>query len=132
MNKNLKIEINNWQCGQALVTLLIFIVVALSITTAATVLIVNSSLSTTQLEESTLAHQVAESGMENALLRMLRNPAYAGETLTVGEGTATITVSGTNPKTITSVGRVGTHQRTVQVVADYSSILNIVSWREVF
>lgn len=118
--------------GQSLVTLLVFMMIAISVTSAATVLIVNSSLATSELEESEIAYNVAESGIENALLRMLRNPNYTGETLAVGSGTATITITGTNPKTIVSEGRVGNFIRKVQVVADYSSILNITSWQEIY
>lgn len=131
------IKKNTSKSGQALVTLLIFIIIAISVTSAATVLIINSSLGTSELEESTLAYQVAESGAENALLRLLRDPNYLStpgstEVLTVGEGNATITVTGINPKTIVSEGRVDNFVRKVQVVMDYSSILSVTSWEEIY
>jgi len=118
--------------GQALVSLLVFSVIAMAIISAATVLIVNSMYGTTSLERGSIAKQIAESGAENAILRLLRDPGYTGETLPVGDGTATITVSGANPRVITSQGRSGDYLRTVQITADYTNILNIISWKEIY
>lgn len=120
------------QKGQALITLLIFVVVALTVTATATVLFVSNSQATTKLEVGLNALDIAESGAENALIRLLRDSTYTGETLPVGSGTATITVTGTNPKTITSTGRMGNFTRIIQVVVSYSSILTVTSWKEIY
>jgi hypothetical protein len=119
--------------GSALVLLLLFTSVAITITTAATVLTISSTQSSSagQISQSVLS--VAESGAENALLRLLRNPGYSGETLTVGDGQATINVTGTSPYTIVSTGRIGSHTRTVQVTASYvGGILTVGSWSEIY
>src|SRR5476649_2444851 len=102
------------QKGQALITLLFFVIIAVTITTGAAIVVMTNTLNETRLQQSTLAYSVAESGSEN---RLLRNPNYTGETLTVGSGTATITVTGggANPYIITSKGQVGNYIRTVQV-----------------
>lgn len=122
-----------FKTGQALITLLIFVVVALTVTTTATILIISSGRNTTRLEMGLTALNIAESGAENAILRLLRDPDYTGEPdLTIGEGTAAITITGTNPKTITSEGRIGNFVRRVEVVVSYSSILNITSWKEIY
>ena len=119
--------------GQALITLLFFMAVAITITSAATIVIVVNSLSVTKFEQSMSAYYVAESGAENAMLRLLRNPIYTGETLPVGLGSAFIQVTGSDPKTITSEGTVGNFKRKIQVVAGYASgILTATSWKEVF
>lgn len=122
------------QEGQALVTLLFFMVITIIITSAAIIIIIVNTQSTTKSEQGLLALQIAESGMENALLRLLRDPNYSGEpALTVGNGTATITISGTNPKTIVSKATLGSFVRTVQVeVEDLNGILTINSWKESF
>lgn len=119
--------------GQTLITLLVFIVVAFSITTAATMMLLNSSQNATRLEVGTSALQVAESGMDNALIRLLRDPSYTGETLTVGEGTAVITVTGSGPYTLTSVGTVGRNVRKLQVTANYSGVQLVITppWQEI-
>ncbi len=118
--------------GQTLVTLLVFIVVATAVTSTAVAVLINTTRSSSIIGESITATQIADSGAENALLRLLRDPNYTGETLTVGNGTATITVSGSNPKTINSVGKIGDFQKTVQVVVTYNSTMSVTSWSYVY
>lgn len=121
------------QAGQSLVILLMFVTVAMMVSLAAAALTSFSITSASNTEVSTLARDLAETGMENALLRLLRDPSYTGETLTLPNGTATITVTGSSTKTISSVGRSGNFMWTVQVVAPYSNgILSIGSWTDVF
>ncbi|MBI4226099.1 hypothetical protein HY612_03210 [Candidatus Roizmanbacteria bacterium] len=118
--------------GQTLLMLLVFMIIAITVTSAATTLILVNSSNTQKMEGGTVAYHLAESGVENALLRLLRNPNYTGETLNINEGTATITVTGSNPYTITSIGRNGNFSRTLQVVVNYNGNMTISSWREVF
>lgn len=119
--------------GQVLVILLFFMVITIMITTASVTLIILNSQGASRSEQGEMTWEIAESGAENALLRLLRDPNYQGETLTVGDGTATITVTGTDPLTITSVGKLNTFSRTVRVVAGYTNfILSLQSWNEVY
>lgn len=122
--------------GQTLVMLLVFMTVAITVTAASVALSIDNSRAASKVEVSGLAAAAAESGIENALLRLLRNPGFTGETLTVGDGTATITVTGTNPIIITSTGESGGFVRRVQVTASYAGdanmILNIDSWQEIY
>lgn len=130
MSKGIKFSINN---GQAMVTLLFFMIVAITITSAAVTVIISHSLSTSKLQETVITLDIAESGTENAILSLLRNPNYTGETLTVGDGTVEIQVAGTNPKVITSKGVSHNFSRTLQIQAIYSNnILSITSWKELF
>jgi hypothetical protein len=119
-------------CGQALVTLLIFMVIAVTVTAAAVSLVIINSVSTSKTQQAALVYSVAESGAENAVLRLLRNPFYTGETLAIGDGTAVITVTGTNPKIITSTGTIGTFKRTIEIqVSLTNNIMTIQSWKEI-
>lgn len=123
----------NSKQGQTLLMLLVFMIIAITITSAATMLIVVNSANTQKLEGGSIAYQIAESGIENALLRLLRNPNYTGEArLTIGSGTADISVSGSNPYTITSIGKSGSFSRTLQVIVNYNGNMTISSWREVY
>lgn len=123
----------NSEKGQTLITLLIFVVVAVSVTTAAIMLTVMSSSKATARQESTITYNIAESGAENALMRLIRDTNYSGETLPVGNGTALVTVTGTNPKTIRSTGTNGNFQRTVEITVNYTNnILTVSSWKEVY
>ena len=92
-----------------------------------------NSLTITRTQEGILTDEMAESGAENALLRLLRDPSYTGETLTIDTGTVTVVVTGAATKTITSTATSGNFVRKVQVVAGYTNgIFSITSWQEVF
>lgn len=121
------------EIGQTLVTLLLFMVIVITITSAViTVSIVNSQ-SLTRFEQGTEAYYVAESGAENALLRILRNPSYAGETLPVGNGAAVIQVTSGATTTITSTGQIGNFVRKIEVAVSFPSGTMVVnSWKEVY
>lgn len=119
--------------GQSLVILLVFMAIAVTVTSAAVVMMIVGSTAASKYEQGQTAYATAESGAENALLRLLRDPNYGGETLTIGSATATITVTGTDPKTITSTGVSGEFSRQIRVVIGYNSgILTVTSWNEVF
>ncbi len=119
--------------GQALVVLLMFVTVAMMVAVTATLLSSYSLAATTRTEQSQSAVDVSESGMENALIRLLRDPDYAGETLTLPDGIATITVTGSSTKTITSKGTVGNFIHTVVATVSYANgIYTITSWVDSF
>lgn len=118
--------------GQMLVTLLFFMVISITIVSAAVIMIIVNASGATSVAQGVDAYYIAESGIENGVLRLLRNPSYTGEVMTVSNGTATITVTGTEPKTVTSVGRIGDYVRTIRAVVGYTNnILTVQSWREI-
>lgn len=119
--------------GQALVSLLFFIGIAVIVTSAAVVIIVTNNLAASKFELGNLAFGVAESGAENALLKLLRDPNYTGETLAVGGGDAIITVGGGAQKVITIQGTVNDFVRTIEVRVSYTdNVLSVTSWKEIF
>lgn len=122
--------------GQALVLLLVFASIAITITSAAVIMIAVNSATTTKADIGNTTLDVAESGTENALLRLLRDPNYGGETirdLPVTGGVIDITVSpGNFPKTITSIGTYNNFKRTIQVAVGYNNNQYTVnSWKEI-
>jgi len=120
------------QRGQALITLIFFIIIALTVIAAAVVVILTSSTSASNLEVGTDAYYAAEAGIENALLRLDRNSAYAGETLQIGSATVVIQVTAGNPITILSTATQGNFVRKIQAQAVYTNtMLNVSSWKEV-
>ncbi len=133
MQKNSQFSTLNSQLkkGQTLVMLLVFIAVATAITTAAVTLIISSGKSVTSLKEGGDVFKAAESAAENAYLRLLRNPFYTGETLTIDGATTVSTVTGSDTKTITAVAIRGNHRRSVVVTAGYTGgIFSVQSWVE--
>lgn len=124
-------QVHQQSSGQALVVLLMFVTVAMMVSVAATLLSSYALSATTRLEQSQTALDVSESGMENALLRLLRDPFYGGETLTLPSGVATITVTGGSTKTITSVGTAGNFMHTTVATVLYSNgVYSITSWSD--
>lgn len=118
--------------GQTLIIFLIYILVAIIVTSAAVGVLLTSSKNTDKVYQGSGAYGIAESGAETAMLKLLRDPSYTGDTLTVGTGTATITITGTNPKIIISKGTLDNFTRTVQVTIDTSNnVLTVTSWKQI-
>lgn len=111
-----------------------FMVIASTVTAAAVVLIMTGSTAATRYQQGIATMQIAESAGENALLRLLRNPNYTGETMSVDGGSAVITVTGTTTKTVNITATNGNFTRKVQIVAGYNAGKLSVTppWLEVF
>jgi hypothetical protein len=119
--------------GMALVSVLVFSVVAMIVITAAMSLTLATSQSNQQFMQGQQALSNAESGVENALIQLLRNPNYVGETLTLPDGTATILASGSNPKVVNVSGVAGSAVRKLRVtISTTAGVSEIVSWQEIF
>ncbi len=130
MIKNKK---NVYENGQALITLIFFVIIILTITTASVIILAINLSSATKLQEATLAYYIAEGGLENAILRVLRDPNYTGETdLIVGGGTVDLTVTRGGSVSIVSTGTYGKFMRKLQATLTYSNgSYTITSWKEV-
>lgn len=126
-----RIKNTKYQKGQTLVLLLIFVMMAIAITTAATFIIATNSTSVTNISLGLATKQMAETGAEKALLALLRDPTYKGETFTIDSGTVYATVSGTTTLTIDSTAVDGSFTKGVEVVATYSNnVLTVMGWKD--
>lgn len=120
-----------YQKGQTLVLLLVFVMVTIAITTAATFIIATNSKSATNITLGLTTRQMAEAGVEKALLAILRDPTYKGETFNLDSGTVTASVSGTTTLTINSTAVNGNYTKRVEVRATYSNnVLTPDSWKD--
>ncbi len=129
----MKNKILNQNTGQALVTLLFFTMIGLAIATAAIIVTLSSTIASSKFQSGTLTFSESESGAENAYLKLLRNPYYTGETMTINGATVTATVSGSTNITITSQAVSGTFSRTIQVKLQYTNGKYVIqSWKEAF
>ena len=113
--------------------MLVFMLIAISIMAVSVDIIISNSQSASSSRLSNEAYYAAEAGIENALVQLLRNPNYTGETLQIAAGsTAVITITGTGPFEVVSVGKSGSYIRTLQATINYTdSILTISSWKEI-
>ncbi|HYM65620.1 MAG TPA: hypothetical protein VES68_04050 [Candidatus Sulfotelmatobacter sp.] len=121
--------------GQALISLLFIAIIGITVISSAVILVYGNSQSASLNEQGSYAYYVAESGIEEGLLRLLRNPNYTGTTvgqpLSVGLGSVIISVS-TQSGLITSVGTYGSTIRKIQAQTVYNNgIRTILSWKEI-
>ncbi len=118
--------------GQALISLLVFTAIATTVTAGAVAVTIINSQATTKYTQGETVYRIAEAGIENAILRLIRDRTYIGETLDLAGGTATITLSGTTTVTITSEGKLGDNVRKIQVVGDLvNNQFTQTSWNEI-
>ena len=120
--------------GQALITLLFFSLIAITLTSGAMVVLFSNSISGAKLQQGSSAYQIAQGGAENAMLRLLRDPYYTGEVLSVGEGSVDIQViDGGSSYTIRSKGRIGNILRQIEAKMTYSNgRFTITSQKEIY
>ena len=121
--------------GQAMVTLLFFVIMVITITAGAVIVLFSNSLSGTRFQQSSVAYQVAQSGAENAILRLLRDSTYRSETLVIGTGTASIVVTdnGGGSYTILSKGTSNNLTRQIQMnITTVNNVSTVTSQKEVF
>ena len=107
-------------------------VIAVIVTTASIALVINSSKGTDKIYQGANALDIAESGAETAMIKLLRDSSYTGETLTVGNGQAVVTITGSDPKIILSKGTLNNFTRTIQVIVNTTNnVLTATSWKEI-
>lgn len=133
--QNPKIIILNSYSGQALVTLLFFVLIGMTVISAAAIFVYENTRSASTTEQGVYAYYIAESGVEEALLRMLRDPNYSGtpvgQPISVGLGDLDIQVNTANGL-ITTTGTYQNSVRKIQVQTVYNNnILIISSWKEI-
>ncbi len=127
MNHQFKIPL--YQKGQVFITMLFFVIIGVTIISAETIVLFTNIQSAGTAEQGTNAYYVAESGIEEALLRLNRNPGYAGGVLNVGGGNAVIQVGN---GIATAAGTYGNTIKKIQVqTVNNNGTLKIVSWKEI-
>lgn len=119
--------------GQALITILFFMAIGITVATAAVMVTLANAGTTSSYVQGEGALSAAEAGIENAMVRLLRDRAYVGETIVFGNATAVVQVTGDAQKTIRSQGRNSNATRTAVAQISYDdSVLRVTSWREEF
>ncbi len=134
-NKNLSAS-----SGQALIMLLFFVMIGITITTTAIIIIAGNSLAANDVQQEEITREMAETGAEKGILQVLRNGnTYSGETLTNANisnwesgWNVVITVSGTTTLTIDSKATAGNYVKKVEVTAGYvDNELTLNTWKEI-
>ena len=121
--------------AQALASLIIFVAIAITVITATIIIVGSNTVTATISQQMVQVRQAAESGLENALLRLLRDPSYSGETIpaNVNGFETTISVTGDDiNKTIISTAANNNYQRKIKVKINYNeNIMTVNFWQDI-
>ncbi|HUW21413.1 MAG TPA: hypothetical protein VMW41_01965 [Candidatus Bathyarchaeia archaeon] len=118
--------------GQALLPLLIVIVIVLTIGTASIELAISNVVINRYFQEGLTGYFTVEAALENAFLRILRNPGYTGENLQINQASCTIEVSGMSPKIVSARCDTGRQIRKMQAEITYNQgIMTVGNIKEV-
>src|SRR5258706_5339715 len=131
-----KLYYNKNSKGQALVTLLFFMVLAITITSAAIILLVNNISGSSAGEQGATTYYGAESGVEEAIIRLIRDPNYSGESFQVGGINVIVQVTSQGSSyNILSTATNNNDVRKIQAQLIYShssaAAFTISSWKEI-
>jgi hypothetical protein len=119
------------QSGQALLTLLVFMSIGITMLTAATIVLVTNIFGSVSAEQGLNAYYAAESGAEDGYLHLLRNPSYNGTLPAYTVGDAQTSVIITNG-TIVATGSYGDSVRKIQIqTTNMNGAISITSWQEI-
>jgi hypothetical protein len=116
------------RCGQALIPVVLLMFAAVNIGLA--MMVLSRGLLTNHLtvSDGVRTLNAAESGLEDAFMQLLRNPAYPGGSLTVDGVDCTVTVTGTETdKTVVSECLYNRNVRTMQATVVFSGGVMTVS-----
>lgn len=118
-----------FQKGQTFITMIFFVIIAITIISAEAIVLFTNTQAASAEEQGIDAYYAAESGTEEALLRLSRNPSYSGGTINTENSSTSISVSN---GVIVSTGSYGRSTRKIQVETAYNNgVLKIVSWKEI-
>ncbi|MFH0863543.1 MAG: hypothetical protein V1858_00430 [Candidatus Gottesmanbacteria bacterium] len=124
--------------AQALITLIIFVTIAMLIISATVTMIAVNSEAASTVQQSLLVREAAENGIENALLRLLRDPSY-GQTgceilsASINGYSTEICVTGDEiNKTIVSTATADNFQRKIKVKITYNeNVMRVIFWQDI-
>lgn len=123
----------NNQSGQTLVALLFFVMIGIIATTSATIILFTNLKSEAFFQEAESARSLSELGIEKALISLLRDPSYQGETINIDGNSVLVSVTGGTTKTIESISTIDSFSRKIQVTVSFNNnTLTTNTWKEIY
>lgn len=130
---------SKFEKGQALLFLVIIMAIASVILFSGFTLVTINLANTNREDLGKIALLYAESGVEEGIIRTLRNQNFTGYTFTIDEASVNVVVSGTDPYTVTSTATVNSIKKKSQAIWTKSGTkrknnawnISISSWNEI-
>jgi hypothetical protein len=134
-SRRAKIVNHKFKEGQALIGVLAVIAVSIVLVSSLMMNSLISADSSLKLRQSSIAISAADSYMQNALIKIIRDPNYTGETLTLDNGRVIIEVTGDNPKNV-SIKSINSQndilrQLSADVGYNASGAISVSNWTEI-
>lgn len=121
--------------GQALIIVIFGIALAISVISGSVITAVTLGKNARLTLDSQQATYAAETGLENALLKLIRNPnaCNGSDSLTIGNSAVTINYTSSLPNcTISASATLGTVLKKIEVIAtETNGKLTYCCWKEV-
>lgn len=120
----------------ALMSMLIIAAFTLILTIAATEASIATSYQFLNRESSDISYYSSEGCLDEALIRIEESASFSGETLTMDDSTCTISVTGTNPKTISVNVNYGDYSENFRATVNISNAghainTSLSTWEEI-
>lgn len=115
------------QKGQALIMVILIGIIALIAVVSAATLVISELKKNTAVSFGVSQYQITYGALENALMRLLRDPNYTGETVMLGSSTCVVTVSGSLAKTVEVRCSDGTYSRKIGATVTFTNGVMAVS-----
>lgn len=121
-------------CGQALVGTLAIVAIASALVASIVLNSLINAESSLRFRQSNTVLNLAETALQNAIIKLERDPDYTGESLTLNDNRVIIEITGSNPK-IVSVRSLNSSSEILrkleaQVSFDSNGAISVNNWRE--
>lgn len=118
--------------GHILVVILVLMVVGITIVAMSLALVISTTQSLGGAMTADRVHAAAEGGIENAILKLLRDPTYTGEEMIVDDLPVTLAVTRGTQTVIVATAESGAFTQRYRVVLErISGVLTIISWQQI-
>lgn len=115
------------QQGQALIMIILIGMIALLAVISATTLVISELKKNIATAYGVSQYEITYGALENAFMRLLRNPNYTGETVVLSGSTCYITVTGASTKTVEARCSNGSYVRKIEATVVFANGLMSVS-----
>jgi hypothetical protein len=121
--------------GQALITLLFFMSIAVTILSASALILATNIQASSTTEKGLIAYAAAESGAEDGMLHLLRQPSGSPTTLSydIDDAHVDVTITPNVPNSvIVSKGTYNGSVRKIQIqTTNTNGVIAVSSWQEI-